>query len=89
MDVALYRGRGAELVLVHASVRPPISAEQHHGPLRYLETVEVDGHILADAWPAFADQMGTRFYAVLDESDGLRLLNPSAGTPQEQAAPAT
>ncbi|HET8819661.1 MAG TPA: hypothetical protein VFM73_08985 [Xanthomonadaceae bacterium] len=82
MDVALYRGRGTEIVLVHSSMNPPTSAERIHGPLRYLDTVQVDGTILADVWSAFADQMETRFFAVLEERDGLRLLkHRQAGPP--------
>ena len=81
MDVALYRGRGADIVLVHASMQPPRAAEQRHGPLRYLDTVRVDGTVLADAWDVFAEQMETRFFALLDERDGLRLLRHRIGEP--------
>lgn len=74
MDVAMYRGRGAEIVLVHAAMRPPRRAEQCHGPLRYLDTVHVDGNTLAQACPGFSGEFERNAYAVVDESDGLRLL---------------
>ena len=74
MDVALYRGRGAEIVLVHASMRPPRRAEQCHGPLRFLDTTHVDANILAESWPEFTDHIQRHAFVVLDENDALRLL---------------
>ena len=88
MQVALYRGRGAEIVLVHASMRPPRQAQQSHGPLRYLDTVSIDGSDLADAWPAFAEQIEYHAFAVLDEREGLRLLRHRPGNVPEPATPA-
>ena len=88
MDVALYRGRGAEIVLVHASMRPPRSAQENHGPLRYLDTVRIDGSDLADAWPAFAEQIEYHAFAVLDERDALRLLRHRPEHAPEQGMPA-
>lgn len=74
MDVALYRGRGAEIVMVHATMRPPRRAEHRHGPLRYLDTVNVDGSTLDATCPGFSEQFQRNAYVVVDENDGLRLL---------------
>lgn len=74
MELALYRGRGAEIVLVHASMRPPRCAEQRHGPLRYLDTVNLDGTVFPETWPRLAEQLERQAFAVVDEADGLPLL---------------
>ena len=88
MDVALYRGRGSEIVLVHASMRPPRIAQHRHGPLRYLETVRVDGRVLGASWPSFADQLDRQSDAVFDDGDGLGLLQKSTTGEQSPASPA-
>ena len=79
MEVALYRGRGSDIILVHACMRPPGIAQHRHGPLRYLDTVDVDGQVLGAHWAAFADQIEAQSFAVLEERDGLRLLRQPPG----------
>ena len=74
MDVAIYRARGASLVLVHATLRPPLLAEASHGPLHHVANVQVDGASLGDAWARFADEISQRSFAVIDGADADRLL---------------
>ena len=73
MDIALYRGRGAHFVLVHACMKPPRLAEKTHGPLRFIGVVSADGRILPD-WGTFADAIERQAFALVDEVEAFRLL---------------
>ena len=88
MDGALYRGNGPEIILVHASMRPPRVAHERHGPLRYLETIRVDGRILGASWATFADQIERQAYAVFEDGDGLGLPPKYTTGEQPPASPA-
>lgn len=81
MDIAVYRCKSGQLLLVPHCCLPSLTAEKDHGPLTTCGTTHLVDHYAAEVepprpWRIVMQSLQRDTFAVISAEDGVALLGP-------------